>query len=389
MLLFYWGVNYAGRGTQMKKLLKLKRNFLLLLFPISLILIFIARKSSFFAEKIYALHIYRWLSQILSTITGIIPVSLAELIIIIIPILLIILIYRFIGRILKDKNNWKEHVGKAIINILCMGSVLLFSFTMLGGLNYYRYSFCVYSNLDVRESSIEELFEMTKELAYQANDLRSKIPQEDEKGIFKLSMSKYELAKEADLAMRRLSNEYPVLSGRYGSPKPVLLSSLMSYTETTGIFIPFTMEANVNVDIPDYSIPSTMMHELAHLRGFMREDEANFIAYLAGMASGNVELMYSSTMLALISSGNALYKQNTDMYFEVRNIYSEGVIKDIRANSEYWAKYEDTVVSTVSNKLNDTYLKVNAQSDGVKSYGRMVDLLLAKFRAEKVENEIY
>ena len=55
----------------------------------------------------------------------------------------------------------------------------------------------------------------------------------------------------------------------------------MSRTEITGIFIPFTMEANVNVDIPDYSLGSTMCHELAHLHGFIREDEANYISYLA------------------------------------------------------------------------------------------------------------
>jgi hypothetical protein len=156
----------------------------------------------------------------------------------------------------------------------------------------------------------------------------------------------------------------------------------MSTTEITGVFFPFTMEANVNVDIPDYTIAATMMHELAHLRGFMREDEANYLSYLAGMKSDNIELQYSSTMLALVYAGNALYSQNPDLYFIIRDQYSEGVLKDIRANSEYWTQYEDTVVSTISNKVNDTYLKANNQEDGVKSYGRMLDLLLAKYREE-------
>lgn len=31
-------------------------------------------------------------------------------------------------------------------------------------------------------------------------------------------------------------------------------------------------------------------------------------------------------------------------------------------------------------KVNDSYLKSNRQEDGVKSYGRMVDLLLADYR---------
>lgn len=226
------------------------------------------------------------------------------------------------------------------------------------------------------------MYALTQSLAIDANELREMTNGEDEKGAFQLSLGMHELEEQAAEAMAKLSEDYPVLGGKYGAPKPVLLSSLMSHTEITGIFIPFTMEANVNVDIPDYSIPSTMLHELAHLRGFMREDEANFIAYLAGMKSENPEINYSSTMLALIISGNALYKENADLYFEIRDQYSDKVLIDIRENSRYWQQYEDTVISTVSNKINDTYLKVNDQSDGVKSYGRMVDLLLAKYRQD-------
>ena len=369
----------------MKPLLKLKRNFLLLLLPLSLILILIARQSSDFAE-FYALHIYKWISQFVSLITGIIPLSVIELIILILPIFLIIILIRFIIRLVKEKENRKKHVIKGIINILYTISILLFSFTLNGGLNYYRYTFSYYSNLEVIESSLDELYEMTKELAQKANELRSQITNVDDNGVFKLSMNNFQLANETNKAMKNLSKEYPVLGGRYGSPKPIMMSSLMSYTEITGVFMPFTMEANVNIDISDYSIPATMLHELAHQRGFMREDEANYIAYLAGMSSDNVDIMYSSTMLALITSGNALYGQDTDLYFEIRDTYSDGIKKDIRANTEYWAKYEDSVVSTVSNKINDTYLKANAQTDGVRSYGRMVDLLLAKYRAELKQN---
>jgi hypothetical protein len=368
---------------QMIKLLKLKRIYLLLLFPLSFLLIFIAKTSIFFAEQIYALHIYKWLSQIISLITGLVPISLAELLIIILPIVLIILLIKFIIRIYRDREARKVNLAKGLINVLCMVSVLLFLFTILAGLNYYRYPFSYYSNLEIDKYSLEELYDMTSQLAVQANDLRSSIPQVNEDGVFKLSMSKYKLAKEANKAMRKLSKEYPVFKGLYGSPKPILLSKLMSYTEITGIFIPFTMEANVNVDVPDYTIPFTMCHEMAHQRGFMREDEANYIGYLVGMSSDNVELMYSSTMYALVTSGNALYRQAPDLYFEIISSYSEGVVKDIRANINYWSKYEDNVISVISDKVNDTYLKANSQSDGVKSYGRMVDLLLAKYRADQ------
>lgn len=366
----------------MKRMKVYKRIYLLVLTPISLALVLLAKKSSFFAEQIYARHIYRWISQILSTITGLLPFSLAEVLVVSLPVIVIIIFIRFTLKVIFDKEKRKENLLKGLLNVLCSFSVLLFSFTLLAGLNYYRYSFGAYANLEVRKSGVDELYLLTESLAYKANELREQITSMDDEGVFRLSESVYDIAKEADKAYTKLAEEYPVLGGFYAAPKPVFLSELMSRTEITGTFFPFTMEANVNVDIPDYSIPATMLHELAHLRGFMREDEANYLAYLAGSESDHIELQYSSTMLALVIAGNALYEQDKDLYFQIREQYCEGVLKDIRANSAYWQKYENTVVSTVSNKINDTYLKVNAQTDGVKSYGRMLDLLLAKYRKD-------
>ena len=55
---------------------------------------------------------------------------------------------------------------------------------------------------------------------------------------------------------------------------------MLSYLGISGIFIPFTCEANVNATLPDWEIPFTACHELAHQRGFAREDEANYVGYL-------------------------------------------------------------------------------------------------------------
>ncbi len=37
-------------------------------------------------------------------------------------------------------------------------------------------------------------------------------------------------------------------------------------------------------------------------------------------------------------------------------------------------------MAAVSTDVNNAYLKINGQQDGVNSYGRMVDLLLAEFK---------
>ncbi len=126
-----------------------------------------------------------------------------------------------------------------------------------------------------------------------------------------------------------------------------------------------------------------MCHELSHVRGFMREDEANFIAYLACRISDDIEFKYSGIMLALIHSANALYSTDSKLFNElVKNHYSKEMLIDLKDNSLYWQKHSG-FLSKVSNTVNNSYLKINGQSDGVRSYGRMVDLLIADYKENK------
>ena len=357
-----------------------KRVMLLLLLPLSIGITILCKQNVWIAEEIFAKRIYKWISICYSLITSVIPVSIAEFIYLLVPILVVFFLIRFLVRLVLGKDDRLTMAGRFLLNVACTASVLLFTYTILCGVNYYRYSFTYYSGLTVQDSSVLELYELCKSLAEQANDLREQVPKTDEQGVFHLTTTKRETAKKARDAMQNLSEQYPILAGWSAIPKSVLLSHYMSYTEITGVFFPFTMEANVNTDVPDFSIPYTMCHELSHMRGFMREDEANFLAYLACINYDDVEFQYCGTMLALIHAGNALANQDSALYYELRSTYSEGVLKDLVANNEYWSKFEDTVISTVSNQVNDTYLKANNQTDGVQSYGRMVDLLLALWR---------
>ena len=148
-----------------------------------------------------------------------------------------------------------------------------------------------------------------------------------------------------------------------------------------GVYSPFTVEANYNGDMPDYNVPHTLCHELSHLKGFMREDEANFISYLACYNSDNTELRYSGAMMGLIHATNRLYRYDPNAWQEIYTLLPEGVLRDLAANSRYWKKYE-TPVGETADRWNDAYLKANDQTDGVQSYGRMVDLLIAFYRAQ-------
>jgi hypothetical protein len=246
----------------------------------------------------------------------------------------------------------------------------------VGGFNYSRMTFAEISGLQVEPAA--ELAELAWHLTHWANDLRKETP-EDDKGVSALPRGIGDMFNRAHLGYEQAAQIYPELGGRYGRPKGVLLSRYWSYTGIGGVFFPFTAEANVNINMPHFMLPSTTTHEMAHQRGFAREDEANYIAYLTCTLHPDTDFRYSGVMLALIYTMNSLYRYDTDMWKEIRLEYSEGVLRDIREWREYNARY-DGFVSRVSDNVNNAYLVVNRQKDGVYSYGRMVDLLLAEFR---------
>lgn len=362
----------------MKQLILRKRNLLFLLIPLGIFCTQWAKSNAAVAEKVFATGIYKVLSQAIAVLTGWIPFSLMELLIVAGPITILVLIVR-------QRQHFLS-LMTLLQNLLCLVAVIFFGYVLLCGVNYYRHPVAYHMGLTVENSTQEELTGLYTELADRATNLREGLTTVNEKGVYELPYSKRQLGKEAKKAYQALAKEYPVFGGLYPAPKQVTFSRLMSYTEITGVFTPWTMEANVNVDIPPYSIGSTMCHELAHLRGFMREDEANYIAYRACMASDSPDLQYSGTMLALIHTGNALYRQNADKYFEIyKEHISAAVSTDLIANNEYWKQFEkpvvgNTTVGEIAEKVNDTYLKVNNQTDGTQSYGRVVDYLLAEYK---------
>ncbi|WP_310603278.1 DUF3810 domain-containing protein [Anaerosporobacter sp.] len=364
----------------MRELLKKKRIWLLTLFPLGILILLVVKHNEYIAEYWFARGIYRIFAQTWSFVTGMIPISIIEIIICCSPFLMIYLVFRVVRKLVVDKENRKKTIGCYIINVLCVISTGYFLFMVFCGANYYRYPFSKECDLTVETYSIEELYGLCEELALKANDLRAQITSVDEDGIFKLSASDYEIAKQAKKVMTELGETYDSLSGYYNTPKPIFASRLMSYTDTTGIFVTVTMEANVNVDVADYGIPVTMCHELAHEKGYMREDEANYIAYLACVNSDNLEFQYSGTMDALSYATSQLYDNDVELYKQIRAMYSEEVLADRLASSAYWKKYHNDIVSSVSSKINDAYLKANNQTNGEQSYGEVVDLMLAEYR---------
>ena len=162
--------------------------------------------------------------------------------------------------------------------------------------------------------------------------------------------------------------------------KPVYFSRLLSALDFTGIYCPFTGEANVNIDSPASMLPATAAHELAHQRGITSEQECNFLAILAATTCGDHVYAYSGWLSGYIYLGNALYRVDPDAYWAIRNALPETVQADLRYQNEYWDQFEDKTAQKVSNRIYDSFLKGYGQELGLQSYGTVVDLLVTYYK---------
>lgn len=253
-------------------------------------------------------------------------------------------------------------------------SILFLIYTLNCGVNYQRLSFSEQEGIQTGEYSVKELVSVCERLTRQVNTYAEQVKR-NEDGLMVLDGSEREAAVDA---MYSLGKIYEGMAGYYPKPKALAGSWLLSIQNLSGIYSPFTVEANYNRDMTEYNIPFTACHELSHLRGFMQEEEANFIAYLACMESDVPEFRYSGSMLGWIHCTNALRREDTEAWRDVRGRLSEKAVPDLLSNSEFWSSYEGKAAE-VSEKINDHYLKANGQEDGVKSYGKMVDLLIAYY----------
>lgn len=341
----------------------------------------IATAHSDAVEGLYARRVYPALARVVSIATGWAPVSLAELI-----VLAGVLALLFWTAHVLVRARWRRwtaaDVAGGVARLGALAAIAVLAFDLLWGFNYDRAPVAALLRYEVAPVPAEDLAALTVDLLAQAAALREGLA-EDGAGVLRLvdgrrgALARAGRGYEAPAVALRLP--VPPLSA---PPKLVLLSPLMSYLGISGIFIPFTCEANVNATLPDWEIPFTSAHELAHQRGFAREEEANYVGYLACRAHPDRDFQYSGTFRAALYALGALAQADHASYARLRGTVRPPLGRDLAALAAWHRRYESRL-GQVQERVNDVYLKTQGQADGVRSYGRMVDLLLAERRARR------
>ena len=347
-----------------------------LLFTISFLALFVSRENSAFADW-YSSTIYPLFVSSIGRLFGIFPFSVSEIGLYMFVILLLFSLIRMLvnsisRKIFAQKKNlsWSGYGSSLLLLCGCLFTI----YTFFCGINYGHTSFAEEYHLESGQYTLTELTSLCNKLTDQLNTLSDSVDR-DSDGL--ADMGK-DLQDRARTAMSSLGATYPELSGYYPQPKELLFPAFLSVQNLSGIYSPFTIEANYNSAMVSYNLPFTACHELSHLRGFMQEEEANFIGFLACVNTDDTAFNYSGYLLGWIYATNELYEADYDAFEEIYDRLSANVKTDLSANSRFWKQY-DSRVAEVSGQI---YLKANGQSDGVKSYDRMVDLMITWFRSK-------
>lgn len=195
-------------------------------------------------------------------------------------------------------------------------------------------------------------------------------------------IGKYDYA-DCQRALQSLSAYYPLLKGYYPKPKKIYYSEIMSQQYLAGIYFPFSMEANYNTRMYSANKPSVICHELCHLKGYIREDEANFLAFVACINSDNVFLQYSGYLSVCDYLENDLYRCGSGDILSRMVEWNEYVLQDdIFLKQEDFEKIEQNAIlstetlSQATDSFLESNLVMNGVSSGMENYREVVKLLL-------------
>ena len=245
---------------------------------------------------------------------------------------------------------------------------------------YYDTGFAARNGLSKAPYSPEQLVEATVYFAWSAAQLSDDVPRNED---LSFALSPGECFKRGVFVYDNLSGQFPDLALSHRQAKPLVCSRFQSILGYTGIYFPFTGEANVNVDQVTCLVPATIAHEMAHQRLIASEQECNFLGVLACVTCDDVVYQYSGYLMGLIYLVNALQPIAPQVVEEMmRNVFTQELYTDWNANYEYWDALKTPTREAANEAMDqvyDGYLKSQGQELGLMSYNACVDLLVNCF----------
>lgn len=355
----------------------------------------------------YTKNIFQKISVIFSNVTGLLNFSIGEIMIILgISLLIFTFLICILSLFIKKKQIRKCRKILVIIILYAlvyvytsetMNCYMLYHTTTIeekmmkeikeGKQNFRFNTGSLATNQEYRKynnmvSDDEKLLLVYNEIATNLNDLSLNLKRDDNGNL--VNDYNYDDCKKA---LKNVSEMFPLLKASFPNPKKIYNSDFMSQQYLAGIYFPFSLEANYNKLMYPSNFPSTICHELSHLKGYIREDEANFISFIACIHSENDFVKYSGYLGVLNYIMDDLNEYLPESDYDKMVKINEYVAKDnIFLTKEDFEKVEkDSLFSTdmlsdATDAFLDKNLKLNGIKSGMDNYSEVVRLIILYYQ---------
>jgi Protein of unknown function (DUF3810) len=325
-------------------------------------------------EKNYSLGVYPWISRAQRTLFGWIPFSIGDLFYAFLVLVVLFQTWKFFRLLFRKKLTrqfFKEALQQGIFFIL----FIYVFFNLLWGLNYNRVGVADQLGLQMKTYSRDDLDTLTGALHSKLN-IYATMVSGSQRDTFN---RKRTLFISAATAYKEASTAYPFIEYSPKSIKPSLFSYLGNYLGFQGYYNPFSGEGQVNTTIPRFLEPFVTTHEIAHQVGYARENEANFVAFLACQQYESPAFKYSMYFDMYLYAVGELSRRDSVQARQYQNSIHPQVKKDQQEYRDFLYRHRNPLEKVVMWGYGH-FLKANNQPAGKRSYNEVVAWLIAYYK---------
>lgn len=342
-------------------------------------------------ETAYARGVGPWFALVLSRLTGWIPLSVAEFCYVAYAAVLARAAFQGIR---SGRAGTLRARDLAVLGVTRVGrdaGVLVVLFYVLWGFNYSR------APLNERLGwpawspvAVEEVVDLAGRMVEAGNAAYLAVHDTTDAGEpTTLPMGRVELSRVLETGWRRAAERLNLprsVSRHYGATKHLLASHLFARLGISGIYFPYTGEANVRGDLPAVALPQSTAHEEAHQRGIGVEAEASFLGYIAAASTDDPYVRYSAILFAQRTLMNGLARRAPAEWRRLNEERLSGIRRDLEDLYEHYRRFQG-IGTRVGTAVNDSFLRANRVEGGVLNYG-LAGRLVITFARENGGNAV-
>ena len=331
-------------------------------------------------ERNYTYGIYPVISRVQRFLFGWIPFSLGDLLYGLLAVGIIYKTVQFI-RLLILRRVTRQYFIRGLQTLLFTFLAVYVSFNLLWGLNYNRRGIAYQLQLDVKPYTTEDLDTLCYALQSKLNFYADRIDTTTREEFLGKTGNLFNVAREAYNAA---DDKYLFLVYHPGSIKASMVGFLGRYVGFQGYYNPFTGEGQLKRSVPIFVQPFVACHEIAHQLGYAKENEANFVGFLAAKESPSNDFIYSAYYDMYQYAMMEMLMLDSKRYANLNSTLHKIARRDKREYARYIFKMENPI-APIMLKVYDGYLRMNNQPKGYRTYNEVVTWLVAYYKKYGVE----